>query len=182
MRKTFTDVDDVAIACIYFNHKEHITPVEIIGNLLKQLLERNSSLSGEAQELYDRHCQRQTRPTFLELLGLLKLEAHRISSIFIVVDALDECSGSEDVAAEILRELEKLSTSRLMITGRPNVANLVSRLEASTTFEIRATDEDIHKTLETEIDKSVFLSECVRGDEILRRSIVNTITEKADGM
>jgi len=153
-----------------------------VGNLLKQLLERNTSLSKEVQEVHDRHCQRETRPTFSELSGLLRLEARRISSFFIVVDALDECSGGEDSAAGILRELESISTSRLMITGRPHVANIMSRFGAFTRLEIRAADEDIGKYLETEINKSIFLSECVQNDEALRSSIPNAIVKHAQGM
>jgi hypothetical protein len=182
LRKTFADVDDVAVACVYFNHKTQITRTEIVGNLLKQLLERNTLLSKEAQNVYESHCQRDTRPTFSELSGLLKSEASRFSSFFIVVDALDECGGGEDTADAILKELKALPTSRFMITGRPSVANVISRFGTVPTLEIRAADEDIRKSLKTDIENSVCLSTFVHNDETLQHTITDTIVKNAQGM
>ena len=181
LRKTFDDVDDVAIACVYFNYREPATPPEILANLLKQVLERNNILSKDIRASYASHRQRNTRPHLTELSTLLASEYSRLTSCFLVLDALDECATDNNVGFKILSELQKISNSRLMITGRPHVETLLSKF-TSTTLEIRARDEDIRRSLETQVDESYNLLDCVRNDETFRRSVIDTITTKAKGM
>lgn len=181
MSKTVVN-DDVAIACIYFNHKEHTTPVEILGNLLKQLLERNPVLSTKVRDLYFHHRQRETRPTFTELSELLRFEASRVSSFFIVMDALDEYTGDENVVMGMLSEIKMMQTARLMITGRPHISNIMSKVKEFIILEIRAADEDICRSVKGQIKRSMFLSECLQRDETLGESIINMIVSKAQGM
>jgi hypothetical protein len=183
LQNNFKGVDDVALACVYFNYKEAATPTDIIGNLLKQLLERNSNISDEARALYSSHEQRQTRPNLKELLQLLRTEAGRISTVFMVLDALDEVSDIEKARAEILLVLSKISTVRVMITGRPHVEyTVLSKLDEVSTKLIRASDNDIRKYLDSELEKAVFLCKKMKADQSLRATVINGILRKADGM
>lgn len=183
MQKNFKGVDDVALACVYFNYKDTDTPTNIIGNLLKQLLERNSNISDEARALYSEHEKRQTRPNLKELLQLLRTEAGRISTVFMVLDALDEFSETEKARVEILLDLSQISTVRLMVTGRPHVdCKVLSELYEVSTKLIRAPDNDIRKYLDTQIEKTGFLREKMKADQSLRATVMNGILRKADGM
>jgi hypothetical protein len=183
LQKNFKGVDDVALACVYFNYKEAATPTDIIGNLLKQLLEINSNTSDEARALYSAHEERQTRPNLKELLKLLRTEAGRISTVFMVLDALDECSETENARAAILLELSQISNVRVMITGRPNVEYTVrSKLREVSTKLIRASDNDICKYFDTQIEKSTLLCEKLKADLSLKATVIDGILRKADGM
>ena len=183
LQKNFNGVDDVALACVYFNHKEDTIPTDIIGTLLKQLLERNSNMSDEARALYAAHKKRQTRPNLKELLQLLRTEASRISTVFIVLDALDEFSDTKNARATILLELRQISTVRVMITGRPHVENTVlSKLDDVSTTLIRASDNDIRKYLDTQIEKSGFLLQKMTADPSFRATLIDQIVGNADGM
>jgi hypothetical protein len=141
LQKTFESVDDVGLACIYFNYKTPTTPKETIANVLKQVLERTLTLSGDVENFYIAHQQRDTQATLPELSDLLRRESGRLSSVFIVVDALDECPADENVGFRILSELHRIPQTRFMITGRPHIAELMSRFE-SQILDIRANDED----------------------------------------
>ena len=178
LRKTFEGVDDVAITCVYFNYREPATPTEILANLLKQMLERTSNLSQDIQTSYASHRQRATQPHLTELSTLLANECTRLTSCFLVLDALDECTTDNYVGVKILSELQKIPNLRLMITGRPHIEKLLSKF-GSTTLEIRARDEDIRRSLETQVEESYNLLDCVHTEETFRRSVIDAIVTRA---
>lgn len=171
---------------MYFNYKESktTTPKDIIGNLVKQLWEGISSLSGEGQELYSSHQQRQTEPNLKELLPLLRSESGRVSTFLIVLDALDEFDDTENARATLLLELRRLPNVRVLITGRTHVQSTVlSKLQDDVaTLSIRASDNDIRKYLESRIEKAGYLGEELKSDVGLRTTVVERIVTKADGM
>jgi hypothetical protein len=183
LEKTFKGIDDVALACVYFNYKEATTPTDIVGNLLKQFWENNPSFQRSAQALYESHRGRQTQPNFKELSQLLRTEASGISTFFIVLDALDELEDTQKARATILLELRQIPNVRVMITGRTHVENTVlSKLDDVSTVLIRASDNDIRKYLDTQIEKSGYFGEKMKADQSLKATVIDTIVQKADGM
>jgi hypothetical protein len=111
---------------------------------------------------------------------LLRIESSRLSSVFIVVDALDECPADENVGFRILSELHQILHTQFMITARPHVAELISRFECRV-LDIRATDQDIKQALKTQLINPSF-PKFLRDDEGLRATVIDTIMTKADGM
>jgi Cdc6-like AAA superfamily ATPase len=183
LQKKFKGVEDVAVACVYFNYKEARSPTDIIGNLVKQILERNSNISEEARALHSAHAQRESPPTLKELFQLFRTEAGRISTVFIVLDALDEFGDTDNARATVLLGLRQIPNTRMMITGRSHVRNLIqSKLDDVSTLLIRASNEDIRKYLNTQIEESLYLCEMVTTDQSLRATVLDTIVKKADGM
>lgn len=183
LRTKFKGVDNVALACIYFNYKEATTSRDIVSNLLKQLLERASKLSNEVQALYSSHQERETQANMKELLPLLRNEARRISTFFIVLDALDEFEDTQNSRATILMELRQIPNVRVMITGRTYLQSTVfSKLDEVSALSIRASGSDIRKYLDARIEKSGHLGEEMKSDQDLRATIVDGIVSKADGM
>jgi hypothetical protein len=180
LQKTFEGVDDVGLACIYFNYKEPTTPKEIIANVLKQLLERTLTLSDDFEKFYTAHQLRDTGPNLSELSELLRIESGRLSSVFILVDALDECPADENAGFRILSELHQILHMRFMITGRPHVVELMSRFE-SRILDIHTNDQDVKRALETQMMNPSF-PKCLRDDEGLRENVIDTIMAKADRM
>jgi hypothetical protein len=167
---------------VYFNYRENAATVDILGNLLKQLLEEAGALSDEIQDFHTNHHQRVPKPNLKDVIKLIDNEASRVSTFFIVLDAIDECTGGEDAAAKILVELQRIPNARLMITGRPHFESTVSRLKEFKTLKIRARDEDIAKSIDSWIEESVFLCDCIDNDDSLRDVIVGAVVEKAQGM
>ena len=140
-------------------------------------------MSDEARAFYSAHAQRQTPPNLKELLQVLRTEAGRISTFFIVLDAFDEFSDTKNARATILLELHQIPNARVMITGRSHVGNTVrSKLDEVSTLMIRASNDDIRKYLDTRIEKSLYLYEMMKGDQGFRATVINGIVGKADGM
>jgi hypothetical protein len=183
LQTKFKGADDVALACVYFNYKEATTPKDIVGNLLKQLLERASVLPKEAQALYSSHQERQTQANIKELLSLLRNEAARISTFFIVFDGLDEFDDTHNARAIVLMELRQIPNARVMITGRTHVQSTVlSKLDEVSTLLIRASNNDIHKYLDARIEEAGYFGEEMKADRELRTTVIDGIISKADGM
>jgi hypothetical protein len=185
LRKTFEGVDDVAIACIYLNWQKSRTTTDIMANLLKQLLERKPTLAKEIRDLYQEYQERrETRLTSKDISRILQREASQVSSFFIILDALDECTGGETCSTKILLELGEIPNVRLMITGRPGVENVVlSKCNDRATLQIRGSDEDIRKAIDTQLNTTKrTVSSAMEEDPTLRSAILDAIVTKAGGM
>jgi hypothetical protein len=185
LRKTFEGVDDVAIACFYLNWQESRTTTDIIANLLKQLLERNPTLAKEIKDLYEQYQgRRETKLSSKDISQLFHREASQTSTFFIILDALDECTGGETSSAKILFELGQIPQVRLMITGRPGVEHVVrSKCKDTATLEVRGSDEDIRKAIDTQLNMTTHaVSGAMEEDPTLRSTILDAIVTKARGM
>jgi hypothetical protein len=184
LERKLKGIEDIALACVYCNYKEAITPKDIISNLLKQLWERTSALSNEAQSFYSSHQERQTQPSIKELLPVLRAECTRVSTFFVVIDALDEFENTQNARALILSELHEIPNVQVMITGRTHVQNtVVSIINDVAKLSIRASKSDIRRYLESRIENTGgYLSEAVKSDQDLRVTIVEGIVDNADGM
>ncbi|RPB26486.1 hypothetical protein L211DRAFT_899806, partial [Terfezia boudieri ATCC MYA-4762] len=104
-------------------------------------------------------------------------------SVFIVIDALDECS-SED-RDDFLVELRKLPV-RLFCTTRdiPEIIYLFQgdAAQLSVDNQVEATKGDIKIYLESEMKKRATLAALKESNPGLAADIVRVINEKADGM
>lgn len=183
LQRKFLSSDDIGIACIYFNHKENISPPDILGSLLKHLVQRKTTISKEIRDLYQKHLARETRPTFTELSEILQRECRNLSTFYVVVDALDECPDDGNTRAKMFSELQKLRPIlRLLVTGRPHITTFTLKFEDAVRLDIRASDSDIEKYIEGQIEIEEKLEKYVKRNEDLRKTIRDTIVSKAKGM
>lgn len=112
---------DSPVICMYLDYKESRaqTLENLLGSLLKQLiqLKASRSVSMELQELY-RKARRigNPEPGLKDICKILYTEIANYKRIYLVVDALDECTA----AYQLLGELSKLPPEKLslMITSR----------------------------------------------------------------
>ena len=145
----------VAILYLSYRDQEEQSAKNLIGSLLRQVAHRKRPLSDDVMALYHHHTLKGSRPTITELSNLLNSEITRLSEVFILVDAMDECSVNNYTREELLTALQRLlemPNIRLMITSRP-VASINTYLQGMAHLEIRAADEDIRKYIEDRIPK-----------------------------
>jgi hypothetical protein len=176
--------DDVAIAYIYCSYKEQEdqTAVNLIASLLQQLVQRNHVISNDIMSLYHYHKQKQTRPTAGKWSKLLESEVRRLSKVFIVIDALDECPESNGTRDNFLAEIRKLQPiTHLLVTSR-HIPTIEREFEKAARVEIRASDEDVRRYLERRIESGGRLVRLLKADPALQATIANTIVENAKGM
>jgi hypothetical protein len=171
-----------AIAYIYCSYKEQEdqTADKLIASLLQQLVQRKPAVSDEIVSLHRCYIKEGTRPTLSKWSELLQLEARRLSKVFIIIDALDECL--ESTRDSFLVEIRKLLPSiHLLVTSRHNIT-IKPEFERAAHVEIRASDEDVKKYLKDRIESERQLVRQVRKDSALQGTVINTIMENAKGM
>jgi len=175
------DDDDVGIVGVFCNYKEPEKAVTLMGSLLQQIVLRQSDISDDICRLYKTHVTKRTHPSILEYSTLLKAECRPLSTLFVIVDALDECaSESKD---EFLKELQDLRPKlRLMITSRPSIMNITYYFEDAVSLEIRPGNEDIKIYLEERLQRESRLRTYIQEDPSLHNDIIKAIVDKAEGM
>jgi hypothetical protein len=175
---------DVAIAFVYCSYKEQErqTVNNLLASLVQQLVQKASVISDDVTSLFHRHFEKNTHPTLEELSTLLQLEARRFSKVFIIIDALDECSEKSGTRDSFLAEIRKLQpATNLLITSR-NTPPDESGFEKATQLEIHATDDDVRKYLEDRIKSEGRLARLIRTDRAFQTTIIDTIVQNAKGM
>ncbi|KAL8822146.1 MAG: hypothetical protein Q9191_007112 [Dirinaria sp. TL-2023a] len=124
-----------------------------------------------------------SRPTLEEYLNVLNTLCERgFSSVYIVIDALDECTEENNVRRILLRECQRPQHGiRLLVTSR-HIPIISQQLSNAARVEVQAKDEDIMGYIEERVSTSERLNVLVPKDAELRESLKRSVTEKASGM
>jgi ankyrin repeat domain-containing protein 50 len=175
--------ENVAVVYIYCTHRQqNQTAGNLVASLLKQLIQQRTDIPGNIRDLYRHHRSRQTHPPLSEYSRLLQAELRHFLKVFIVIDALDECSEENRIREHFLAEVQKLSPMvRLLVTSR-HMPDIERKFEGTAQLEIRASDEDVKRYLESRIESQLPLAKYVRTDPTLRSDILDTIIKRAHGM
>ncbi|KAL3429693.1 hypothetical protein BDV09DRAFT_200369 [Aspergillus tetrazonus] len=132
---------------------------------------------------YDTHTTHQTRPGLAECCELLGavIDSLRLTRVFTVIDALDECS--ERVGRTVVHALESLKPlpAHLLVTSRsePRVERLCGSWPRR---EIIAQEQDIETYLDAHIEDEGELAYVVQDDPNLRETVIKTIVQRSQGM
>lgn len=174
---------EIGIAYLYCNFKRNNEQKidALLASLLRQLAEYQPSLPWAVQDLYDQHNTRRSRPSIDELSKSLQSVINMYSKCYIVIDALDECQISEGCRKTLISELLNLQTTcgtNILATSR-FIPEITQKFQGHTQLEIRASEEDVRKYLESQI---LELPSCVQCNSRLQEEIKNKIVEATRGM
>ncbi|KAL4780700.1 purine and uridine phosphorylase [Aspergillus varians] len=182
LQEIYSADERVGIAYVFFDYRQQNEQKlrGILAILLKQLVHKLDLISADLNELYKRyhdgaHLQRD------EIARLLVTASNAYSRVYIVVDALDECSDSDGtrdaVITHILRLQEQCNIS-LFTTSR-RIPDITAKFEGFPSVEIRASDADVKQYAEGHV---FGISNWVRKNPELSRLIVSEIVRSASGM
>jgi hypothetical protein len=173
-----------SIAYVYFSYeeKENRSVVNIVGSLLRQLVQRKGVIPDQIMALYNDHSRRKTRLKLTDITKLLHSECLSVLKTFIVIDALDECSVHNDARESFINELSKLpQTTRLLLTSRPD-AKITHRINDTIQLEIQATNTDVANYIEMRLEEDLRLKHHVEGDAELKAAIISKLVQNARGL
>lgn len=175
--------DDVGIAYLYCDYKtrHEQTPIALLESFLKQFISRHGTISENVRQLYELHSRRKTRPSFREVCQMLSHEIKRHTRVFIVVDALDECSeddGNRRTLVSQLKALQENCNINLLITSR-FILNTTQEWMHAAQLEIRASDEDVQRYIEGQVFR---LARCVTRNKSLQEAIEDSVIQAVGGM
>jgi Cdc6-like AAA superfamily ATPase len=180
----FQNDASVGLAYIYcnFRRQQEQKPKDLLASLLKQLVQEQPFMPKNVKSLYERHKDKRTCPSLDEISKALHSTVADYSRVFIVVDALDECQGSNGDRKRFLTELFDLQArtgASLLITSR-FIPEIVKEFEErSVRLEIRASDDDLQRYLYGHMSK---LPSFVSRNADLQSEVKIAIINAVDGM
>jgi hypothetical protein len=145
-----------------------------------QSASNKAAISNKAETLYDEYHRCGTRPNVRQTLELLRCETEKISKVFVVIDALDECH--EKMRENLVAETRWLPANvHLLVTSRP-LDTITEEFEGILKLEIAARDEDLKTYIENRIHDERHLAKTVGNDEALKQRITETVLAKTQKM
>jgi len=171
------------VAYVYCNYKaqEEQDATSLLAAILKQLVQARSSLVGPVAQLYQRHASQGTKPSLNEIFGALQSVLTNHSTVYVVIDALDECQDSNSTRRQFLEKLRDLQAGidlRLMVTSR-FIPKIEYELREALRLEVRASNEDVMRFV---AGQTYRLPKCIQRDSALQKLVQEKITEAVDGM
>jgi hypothetical protein len=167
---------DVGIAYLYCDYKDQQPCLDLVGSLIRQLVEQNVDLTEQVSKLFDS----KESPTLNDYRHFLLSLCGKFRRTYVLVDALDECSVKVRTSfIPILKGLEEASV-RLFVTSRPNPEDIKVHFQEAPRIDIRATDKDIRLYEQERMNANETFRE--RIPEVHFGEIVEAITKRASGM
>jgi len=182
-KKDKVAANKAGIACLYceYDRWKDQTSHSLLAAVLRQLVEQCTLLPASVTELYRLHFKDKTQHSPGEISSVLPDVIRTFSQMFLVVDALDECS--EPNRRELLKELRYLQEEtgmKLLATSRPTVTVDFQRIfKECALLEIRANESDVNAVLDVQKEG---LSTCIRNDFELWNRVKEGIAAAVDGM
>jgi hypothetical protein len=184
-----------SLAYYYFDFKDTQKQDRrgLLSSLLLQLSARSDVFSEILTQMHLTHDEGSRQPSESELIYCLKemLTAHGQGKIYIILDALDECSNnsgmltSREKVLDLLKDLISLRLPHLHIcvTSRPEV-DIQTALVHLTSHRVSLHEEGGQRQDIVDYLKSVVESDPKMGKwrEEDKQLVIDTLARKADGM
>ncbi|KAH8781605.1 hypothetical protein BGZ57DRAFT_759893 [Hyaloscypha finlandica] len=175
--------NDTGVAFIFCNYKAQAdqTAQGLLAALLMQLVHRRPDLAAPVSTIYNKHAKERTRPSIDDISYALDSVCSSLTAVYIIVDALDECTEEDRSRSQLidkLRELQAKVDLRLLFTSR-DIPDIAQKFQSESKLEVQASQEDVRRFVIGQIPR---LPTCIRRDEKLQYIVQEKITEAVDGM
>lgn len=185
LRKSFNGSDNVVVAYFYCNFRRQFEQSleQMLASLVRQVFQEQKQLPAAVKELYQKHRDRQTRPSADELKSLLRFLTGGYYRVFLIIDALDECANVGGSRDKFLHELFALQDQNrkvvnLLATSR-FIPEILDPFSSFPRIEVRARSEDIERYLEARMPE---LCAGVLRNRSLQQEIKREIARLVEGM
>jgi hypothetical protein len=147
-KENLTASKTTGLAFVFCDHQEKPQASDINAGLAKQLAGQSATVHPELWDMYEDLGTVQRRPDVQQLESLLGSLCASFDRVFLIVDALDECTDRFERRL-LLTALDALQSDkvRIMVTSRPNLEDIQEHLRNRSCIEIAASDADVQKFL-----------------------------------
>lgn len=165
------------VVYVYFDYKnpKSQSGEDIIRCLLKQLLCRSNLVPRDVEALFDEFNNRSTSPNLPTFIRLFISLSSQFSTIYVMLDALDECSPEN--LKDVIALVGQLNDSNIKVfcTSRNYFPDLRNQLGALTILHIEADPDDLRNYL------SIKLNEEWKFDDASKVIIKDKLADRAEG-
>lgn len=178
-----TSGNDIGIAFLFCSYKMQTdqSVSDLFAALLKQLVQSRPDVIAPVVQMYDLHSKQRSKPSFGDILQALRSICSTYTTIYFVVDALDEYSnrdGRRGQLIDTLHELQIRTDVRLLFTSR-FIPEITQKFQSNPILEVRASEQDVRHFVVGQMPR---LPGCVQRDDELKCAVQNKIVEAVDGM
>ncbi|ETN44126.1 uncharacterized protein HMPREF1541_10676 [Cyphellophora europaea CBS 101466] len=171
-----------AVCHIYFDydlrHGQHSAAVA--GDLLAQLLHKLPTIPTEIRDRLETLRRSSVQSTKREYLTMLRLASKSFNKVFIVVDALDECT--EYTHRTLVNDFQNIGPHvSILVTSRP--WDSIGRIfDGSDQLRISAAKIDMEAYIRRELQDNIELSDIIDEDPGFAEKIVAMVLDRAQDM
>ncbi|OAG12718.1 ankyrin [Paraphaeosphaeria sporulosa] len=178
-----TQSSSVGVAYVYCNYKaqEGQDASSMLAAIVKQLVQGRPSMVEPVARLYEQHVDQGTKPSIEEIFSALREVVPKYSTVYVVIDGLDECRDSDGTRSQLLARLKDLQVGqdvRIMGTAR-FIPEIEAEFQTAMKLEIQASDEDVRRYIAGQTHR---LPRCIQRDPALQITIQDKLVEAVDGM
>jgi Cdc6-like AAA superfamily ATPase len=179
----FQDDSGIVVGYIFCNYKQQNeqTVEHLLASLLKQLAQGRPSPLESVKSLYTRCQSKNTRPGVDDISAALQSVAFEYSRVYIIIDALDECSAKDGCRTQLLSKLSHLQVKcgiNIFATSR-FIPEIVEEFKQDPSLEVRANEQDVQRYLDGRISH---LPQFIRNSPDLQHEIKTEVVKAVDGM
>jgi hypothetical protein len=175
--------DDIGITYLFCSYKAQVdqSASSLLAALLKHLVQSRPDITAPVTHIHQDCSKQNCRPSLNDIFGALQSVCSNFTTVYIVVDALDEYSDRDGARSHFinkLRELQGTTDVRLLFTSR-SVPEITQKFKLNTMLEVRASEEDVRRFVGGQIPR---LPNCIQRNKELKRAVQNEIVKAVDGM
>jgi ankyrin repeat protein len=139
-------------------------------------------LPEQVKVAFQTYSRKQVYPTFPEYLDMVVGQMKTFEQVYVIVDALDECTEANGVREELLEGILQLPEFvSVMLTSR-HIPGIEVYARNASHLTIRAHEDDIHLHVRRRLSKEKIWGRRIRLDSVLQSKIANSVVERASGM
>jgi ankyrin repeat protein len=175
---------DAALAFVYCDKTQpDETALELLSSICRQLASQKSELPLQLRKLYKQMTHEDERPGIDDIMLVILSLCDSFSSVFICVDALDECNpnGERPILVSKLQWMRNHS-ARIFMTSRWHHRVIPASFEHDYQIETKATSQDIKTFLHQRLHNDTELHNLFAEVSIPADSIIDLVTERCGGM
>ena len=141
--------DDIGVAYLFCSYMAQTvqSAQSLFAAILKQLVQNRPEIATPVMHMYELHTKRASKPSFSDILQALQSVCSAYTTVYIVVDALDECSDKGSARGELIDKLcgfQARKDVRLLFTSR-FIPEITRKFRSNPTLEVRASEEDVRR-------------------------------------
>lgn len=166
-----------------FNNERKQKLEGLLFSILAQLSRQTANLPEEVQRLHDESTRHQQQPSLSNLIETIFLLIGRFRRVYIVIDALDECTERENLL-EFINQIvkQKAQNAGILVASRWE-QDFVTELEGITTNSLcvqdARTEDDIRLFVQNRLMRDPKLK---KRPEYVKREIEHLLVDGAAGM
>ncbi|XP_014551953.1 hypothetical protein COCVIDRAFT_30600 [Bipolaris victoriae FI3] len=178
-----TQSSSIGVAYVYCNYKdrEEQDTSRMLAAIAKQLVQRQPPAAEPVERLHKKHHDLGTKPTIEEIFSALQEVIAKYSTVYLVIDALDECRDIDGTRSQLLTKLRGLQIEqdvRIMATAR-FIPEIEAEFQAAMKLEIRASDDDVRCYVTSQMHR---LPPCILRKPALQVMVQDELVKAVDGM